>query len=117
MSSPIQRGRSIGHRPPVDADWDEVFKAAARNHTAMEINSFPDRLDLSDEMIRRARQAGVHFVISTDSHAVPHLDFIRFGVATAQRGWVTPSEVINTWPLSKLRRFLAKDTAARRHAS
>jgi DNA polymerase (family 10) len=105
-------GRSIGHRPPIDADWDEVFRAAARTGTALEINAFPDRLDLNDELIRRAHCAGVRFAISTDAHAVPHLDYIRFGVATAQRGWAGPSEVINTWPLAKLRRLLAKPRCA-----
>lgn len=103
-------GRTIGHRFPIDADWDVVFQAAARAGTALEVNSFPDRLDLNDVMIRRARHAGVSFAISTDAHAVPHLDYLRFGVATAQRGWVEPAEVINTWSLPKLRRFLAKSS-------
>ncbi len=99
--------RLIGHRPPVDADLDEIFAAAARTGTALEINSFPDRLDLDDELVARARRAGVKFAISTDAHAVPHLGYMPFGVATAQRGWAAPDEVINTYPLAKLRRFLA----------
>ena len=101
-------GRTIGHRPPIDVDLDEVFRAAARTGTALEINAFPDRLDLGDDLIRQARHAGVRFAISTDAHAVPHLDYMRFGVATAQRGWAEPADVINTWPLTKLRRFLTK---------
>lgn len=101
-------GRSIGRRPPVDADFDEVFRAAARAGTALEVNSFPDRLDLDDELVRRARHHGVRLAISTDAHAVVHFDNIRFGVAVAQRGWAGPDDVINTWPLPKLRRFLAK---------
>jgi DNA polymerase (family 10) len=104
-------GRSIGRRPPVDADWDTVFRAAARSGTALEVNSFPDRLDLDDELIRRARAAGVKLAISTDAHAVTHFANIRFGVATAQRGWAGPTDVINTWPLARLRRFLAKSRA------
>lgn len=99
--------RMIGHRPPIDVDLDEIFAVAARTGTALEINSFPDRLDLDDALIRRARYAGVRFAIDTDAHAVPHLDYIRFGVATAQRGWAGKAEVINTYPLAKLRRFLA----------
>lgn len=102
-------GRSIGHRPPVDVDLDEVFRAAARTGTALEVNSFPDRLDLDDRAIRRAGNFGVHLALSTDAHAVPHLDNMRFGVAMAQRGWAGPTQVINTWPLARLRRFLAKD--------
>jgi len=99
--------RLIGHRPPVEADMDEIFAAAARTGTALEINSFPDRLDLDGELIARARRAGVRFAIDTDAHAVPHLDYLKFGVATAQRGWAGSAEVINTYPLAKLRRFLA----------
>lgn len=106
--------RLIGHRPPIDADLDEIFAAAARTGTALEINSFPDRLDLDDELIARARHAGVKFAISTDAHAVPHLGYLRFGVATAQRGWAGPAEVINTYPLAKLRRFLSSGTGDRR---
>ncbi len=100
--------RVLGRRPAVDFDVDAVFAAAARTHTALEINAFPDRLDLSDELVGRARQDGVVFAIDTDAHAVPHLDYIRYGVAVAQRGWVSAGEVINTWPLDRLRRFLAK---------
>lgn len=99
-------GRQIGRRPGIDFDADAVFEAAARHDTALEINSFPDRLDLPDELARRAREKGVRFSVSTDSHAVPHLDHVRFGVATAQRGWVEPNQVINTWPIAELRRFL-----------
>jgi DNA polymerase (family X) len=99
--------RLIGHRAPIEADMDEIFAAAARTGTALEINSFPDRLDLDDELVTRARRAGVKFAISTDAHAVPHLDYLKFGVATAQRGWAGSAEVINTYPLAKLRRFLA----------
>ena len=103
--------RVLGRRPPVDFDVDAVFAAAARTHTALEINAFPDRLDLSDELVGRAREHGVVFAIDTDAHAVPHLDYIRYGVAVAQRGWVSADEVINTWPLDRLRGFLAKGRA------
>jgi DNA polymerase (family X) len=100
--------RSLGRRPPIDFDVDAVFAAAARTGTALEINSFPDRLDLNDQLARRARDFGVHFAIDTDSHAVIHLANIRFGVATAQRAWIDPAEVINCRPLAELRRFLKK---------
>jgi DNA polymerase (family 10) len=100
--------RKIGGRDPIDLDLDEVFKAAARTGTALEINSHPDRLDLKDEHISWAREHGVRFAIDTDSHSTLHLQHMRFGVGTAQRGWVTKAEVINTWPLAKLTRFLAK---------
>ncbi|TYK45362.1 DNA polymerase/3'-5' exonuclease PolX [Actinomadura decatromicini] len=100
--------RSIGRRPPVDADWDEVFRAAARTGTAMEIDSFPDRLDLPADLIRRAKRFGVKFSVDTDAHSLGHHRNIRYGVGTAQRGWLTPDDVINTWPLDRLRAFLKK---------
>ncbi|HUO38294.1 MAG TPA: PHP domain-containing protein, partial [Mycobacterium sp.] len=100
--------RLLGRRPPIDFDVDAVFAAAAGTGTALEINAFPDRLDLGDELVRHARERGVVFAIDTDAHAVRHLDYIRYGVAVAQRGWVSADEVINTWPLDRLRGFLAK---------
>ncbi|GAA3167336.1 MULTISPECIES: DNA polymerase/3'-5' exonuclease PolX [Streptomyces] len=100
--------RLIGRRPGVDADWDEVFAACARTGTALEVNAQPDRLDLCDEDILRARAHGVRFAVNTDAHSVPQLAQLRYGIGTAQRGWLTPDEVINTWPLTRLRRFLRK---------
>ncbi|MEU7056423.1 DNA polymerase/3'-5' exonuclease PolX [Streptomyces sp. NPDC046197] len=104
--------RLIGKRPGVDADWDEVFAACARTGTALEINAQPDRLDLGDEDILCARRHGVKFAVNTDAHSVLHLAHLRYGVATAQRGWLTPDDVINTWPLRRLVRFLRKDRPA-----
>jgi DNA polymerase (family 10) len=100
--------RLIGRRQPVEFDLDEVFEAAARTGTAMEINAFPDRLDLKDEHILWAKRYGVRFVVNTDSHAPVHLPHMRYGVATAQRGWLTRDDVVNAWPLGRLRRFLHK---------
>ena len=100
--------RRMGKRPPVDVDFGELFRACARTGTALEINAQPQRLDLPSDHIKAARDAGVKFAIDTDSHAVGALDFLRFGVGTAQRGWLTPDDVINTWPLARLREFLRK---------
>lgn len=99
--------RQIGKREPIDADFDAVFQAAARTGTALEVNSFPDRLDLSDELILRAKRYGVRFAVNTDAHATGHLDNLRYGVAIAQRGWLTADDVITTWPLPQLRQFIA----------
>jgi DNA polymerase (family X) len=101
-------GRQIGRRPPVDVDLDAVFDACARTGTALEVNSFPDRLDLRDEHILWSRQHEVKLAIDSDAHSTRHLANIRFGVGTAQRGWLTKDDVINTWPLSRLKRFLRK---------
>jgi DNA polymerase (family X) len=98
--------RQIGRREPIDADWDAVFAAAARTGTAMEVNSYPDRLDLNDELILRGKRYGVRFAVNTDSHSTRHLDFLRYGVGMAQRGWLTAADVITAWPLSKLRAFI-----------
>ncbi|MGH2739138.1 MAG: DNA polymerase/3'-5' exonuclease PolX [Actinomycetota bacterium] len=100
--------RLLGRRDPIEFDLDEVFQAAARTGTALEVNAFPDRLDLKDEHLLWAKKHGVKFAISTDSHAPGHLDNLRFGIATAQRGWVEKAEVINSYPLTKLRKFLEK---------
>jgi DNA polymerase (family 10) len=100
--------RKINQRPPVDYDLDEIFKAAARTGTALEVNGYPDRLDLKDEHILWARRYGVKFAVDTDSHATTHLALMRYGVGAAQRGWLTKSDVINAWPLGKLRAFLKK---------
>ncbi|MCL6673376.1 DNA polymerase/3'-5' exonuclease PolX [Streptomyces panaciradicis] len=100
--------RLIGRRPGIDADLDAVFAACARTGTALEINAHPDRLDLRDEDILRARRYGVRFAVDSDAHAVPHLDNMRYGIGTAQRGWLTADDVINTWPERRLRAFLRK---------
>ena len=100
--------RKIDQREPVEYDLEELFKAAARTGTALEVNGYPDRLDLRDEHILWARRHGVKFAVDTDSHATVHLEHMRYGVAQAQRGWLTRDDVINAWPLEKLRRFLRK---------
>lgn len=100
--------RMLGHRNGIDADWDEVFRAAARTGTALEVNSLPDRLDLRDEYILGARRFGVKFAVNSDAHATAHLSLIRYGVGTTQRGWLTAADVINTLPLRDLRAFLHK---------
>jgi DNA polymerase (family X) len=100
--------RKIGRRPPIEFDFDEVFRAAARTGTALEVNGYPDRLDLRDEHIMWARRHGVKFAIDTDSHSTVHLSYMRYGVGTAQRGWLSKDDVINAWPLARLRKFLKK---------
>jgi len=100
--------RKIGRRPPVDVDLAELFNACARTGTALEVNASPARLDLPGDYIRQARDAGVKFAIDTDAHAIGDLANLRYGVGTAQRGWLTADDVINTWPLEKLSEFLRK---------
>jgi DNA polymerase (family X) len=100
--------RRIGKRPVVDVDFGELFRACARTGTALEINASPQRLDLPSDHIRAARDAGVRFAIDSDAHSVSDLGNMPYGTGTAQRGWLTPDDVINTWPLGRLRAFLRK---------
>jgi len=100
--------RLLDRRQPIDADLDAVFAAAARTGTALEINASPQRLDLNDEQVMAAKRHGVKFAINSDAHSTPALGNQRFGVATAQRGWLTGDDVINTWSLRRLRGFLGK---------
>jgi len=100
--------RRIGKRPPVEVDFGELFRACARTGTALEINASPQRLDLPSDHIRAARDAGVRFAIDSDAHSVSDLGNMPYGTGTAQRGWLTPDDVINTWPLEALRAFLRK---------
>ena len=104
--------RLIGRRHGLDVELEEVFACCARTGTALEINAQPDRLDLCDEDILLAKRHGAKFAVSTDAHSVLHLAYLRYGVGTAQRGWLTSDDVINTWPLGRLRRFLRAGRAA-----
>ncbi len=97
--------RLINERAPIQLDLDKVFEAARENNVVMEIDSFPNRLDLNDENIFRARKYGLKFSVDTDSHRTGHMDLLKYGVWTAKRGWLTREDVINTMPLVKLRRF------------
>jgi DNA polymerase (family 10) len=98
--------RIIGRRSGIEVDLDAVFAACARTGTVLEVNAHPHRLDLNDEHLLRARRHGTKFAVNTDAHSEPDLDNLRYGVGTAQRGWLTAEDVVNTWPLNRLRRFL-----------
>ncbi len=108
-------GRLIGKREPYEVDMEEVLQAAARLGVAVEINAYPDRLDLKDVHARRAKELGVKLLINTDAHSADQLEMMHFGVATARRGWIEANEVLNTLPLSGLKRRLRR--AARREGT
>jgi DNA polymerase (family X) len=109
-------GRQIGRRAGIDADLDKVYQACARTGTVLEINAYPDRLDLNDDEVLRAKRYGVKFAIDSDAHSTVHLPFIRYGVGTAQRGWLTAEDVVNTWPLRRLRSYLSRHRQAQKSA-
>ena len=101
-------GRLLGERDPYDLDLDAVFEACAANRVAVEHNASPERLDLKDSDLIAARRHGLEIAVDTDAHAVRHLANLSFGVSQARRAWLTDEHVINTWPLERLRDFLAK---------
>lgn len=98
-------GRLINQRPGYDLDWGKVFSFCAANNKAIEINSWPLRLDLPDNLVHEAINKGVKLVVDTDSHALPHMNLMEYGVSVARRGWATPSDIVNTWEYNKVKDF------------
>ena len=99
-------GRVIQKREPYDVDMDAIIRTARETGTILEIDAYPERLDLKDEYIRRAVQAGVKLVIDSDAHGISHIRFLEFGVAQARRGWAEKKDIINTRPLKEFLRCL-----------
>ena len=99
-------GRLITKRESYDIDLEAVFDAAKRTNTIMEINSYPERMDLRDSHVRAAVKAGVKLVISTDAHNTDQLHFFKLGIGTARRGWATKNDIINTRKLKDMIRML-----------
>lgn len=95
-------GRLLGRRDPFDLDMEAVIAQAAATGTALELNAHPERLDLNDMHLRMARKLGVRIAIDTDAHEAMQLSHMRWGVATARRGWQSPADVLNTLPLGDL---------------
>jgi DNA polymerase (family 10) len=95
-------GRLIGRREGADLDMEAILQAAAERGTIVEINAHPERLDLPDVYVRRAVELGVKLAINSDAHDAQGLDLLFFGVGAARRGWATPDDVVNTWPLDKV---------------
>lgn len=101
-------GVHLGRREPYDIDFKEVCRAAVEHNTFLEINSFPVRLDLNSANTYYARSQGVKFIISSDSHHTEHMEFIKFGVSLARRGWLTKEDVLNTRTLAQVEKMLRK---------
>ena len=99
-------GRIIGKRGPIDLDIDEIIECARRTKTVLEIDAFPDRLDIRDEYVRKCVAAGVKMSIDSDAHAVGHFKYLEHGIAAARRGWAGKKDIINAWPLEKMKSFL-----------
>jgi DNA polymerase (family 10) len=99
-------GRLINQREPYEVDWKELFSFVKEHNKALEINSWPTRLDLADTLVHEAKNVGVKFVIDTDSHAVSHMDNMPYGIAVARRGWAEKEDIINTWDYEKLENWI-----------
>lgn len=99
-------GRLIQKREPYDVDMEEIIKAAKATGTILEIDAYPDRLDLKDEYIKKCVQSGVKMSIDSDAHSVQHFGFLEFGIAQARRGWATKDDVINTQSVEPMFKLL-----------
>jgi DNA polymerase (family 10) len=93
-------GRLIGRREPYQIDMLKLLRAAKQFGVALEVNGSPERLDISDNLIREAIKLGVKLVINSDAHSPDHFRWLELGVAQARRGWATKKEVLNTLPLN-----------------
>jgi histidinol phosphatase-like PHP family hydrolase len=101
-------GRLINERAPYEVDLEKVMEKAGETGCFLEVNAHPDRLDLSDRFCRMAKEAGVKLVVSTDAHSTTDLEFMRFGMDQARRGWLEAEDVINTRSLKDLRKLLRR---------
>ena len=101
-------GRLIGKREGYQVNWNEVFHAAVETGTALEINAQPSRMDLNDDLVRQAKDAGVKFCIDTDSHSQSNFAFMNIGVAIARRAWCTKDDILNTGNWNAIKSFAAK---------
>lgn len=101
-------GRLINRRAPYEMNLEAIIKSAAANKVALELDCFPDRMDLKDVYVRQAVAAGVKIAIDTDAHHPDHFKFLELGIGTARRGWTTKNDIINAWPVEKLLKWAKK---------
>ena len=101
-------GRIIQKRAAYDVDIDEIIKIAKKTGTILEIDAYPDRLDLKDEYVRKCVEAGVKMAIDSDAHSITHFPYLEYGIVQARRGWATKNDIINAWSLDKMMNFIKK---------
>ncbi len=99
-------GRVINQRDAYDVDMEELIKQAKKTKTILEINAYPNRLDLKEEYIKKCVEAGIKLAIDSDAHSAEHLPFLECGIAQARRGWAEKKDIINAWPLEKMLKML-----------
>ena len=98
--------RMIGRREPFDLDMEEIMDVAKKTDTFLEINAFPDRLDLKDTHVKLAKERGVKVILGSDAHFIANLPFMRFGIATARRGWLEKKDILNTYSTHDIEKIL-----------
>ena len=104
-------GRLIGERDAYELDYEKIFAAARKTGTAIEINAYPKRLDLTDVNCRRARELGVKFAIATDTHTKDQMDNMIYGISVARRGWIDKKDILNCRKLKEVEKFVEKKRA------
>lgn len=97
--------RLLNKRDQSDIDWDVIFDIVKKHNKVLEINAYPDRLDLTDMLVKEAVSRGIKLCIDTDSHAVEHMDNMQYGLSVARRGWATKGDIVNTWPWVEFKKF------------
>lgn len=97
--------RLLNERESSEADWNQIFKLAAKLNKLLEINAFPNRLDLRDDLVRSALKYGVKFIVNTDAHILHQMENMLFGVAVARRGWAAKEDVVNSWEWTKVAKW------------
>ena len=102
-------GRMLNERPGFDLDWEEIFDFCKKQQKALEINSWPSRLDLPDSIIRMAVDNKVKMIINTDSHALWQMNLMRYGVEMARRGWAKRNDIINTLGYNEFNKWLTNN--------
>ncbi|MDP3661429.1 MAG: DNA polymerase III, partial [bacterium] len=101
--------RILNKRPGITADWSEVIAAAKENHTVLEIDAAPERLDLHDELIRQCVNAGVVLSIGSDAHSPDGFKALKLGLAQARRGWAEKKDILNTLPVEQMLKKLKRN--------
>lgn len=99
-------GRIINRREPYEVDMEEIITTAKKTGTIMEIDAYPERLDLKDEHIRKCVDAGVKMSVDSDAHSPSHFPYLEYGIAQARRGFAEKKDIVNAWPLEKMLKFL-----------
>jgi len=104
-------GRLLGRREPYAVDMEAVLQAAAQTRTVVEINASPERLDLTDHWVKRAREMGVKLAVNSDAHVGKRLRDMNYGLSVARRGWLEADDLINTWSWEEVQDYFEKGVA------